>query len=109
MQKEIHLRVQLDNDHLVDSIHWEATDKPADASPKIKCFSLAIWDQEQRGTLRLDMWDKEMTMEEMNAFVVQAIGGLSELMANATGNEAAAVKIAEFAHALGQDLSRQGS
>lgn len=103
-QKDIHLRIQLDNDRLVDSIQWEATDKPEDASSRVKCFSLAIWDQDQKGTLRLDMWDKEMTMEEMNAFVVQAIGGMSELLANATGNQKAAVKIAEFAHTLGQEL-----
>ena len=109
MQKDIRLTVQLDNDRLVDSIHWEATDKPADASPQIKCFSLAIWDQEQRGTLRLDMWDKNMTMDEMNQFVVQAIGGLSELLANATGNEETGRKIAQFAHELGMDLQKQGA
>ena len=107
-QKDIHLRVQLDQDRLVESITWDATDKPQDASSSVKCFSLAIWDKDQRGTLRLDMWDKEMTMDEMNVFVVQAIGGLSELLVNATGNEGAARRVAEFAESLSRDL-QQGS
>lgn len=102
--KDITIQVKLSPDHQIEKILWNATDKPADSNPETKCFSLSIWDKDQMGTLRLDMWNGEMQVEEMNRFVVETIGGMSELLINATGNEAAAKSIAEFASRLSQTL-----
>ena len=102
--KEITIKVNLSSEHQIEKIFWNATDKPADSNPETKCFSLSIWDKEQLGTLRLDMWNGEMQVDEMNRFVVETIGGMSELLINAPGNEAAAKSIAEFATRLSQTL-----
>lgn len=84
---EIKLNIALDAQHVPDKIFWQATDAPSDGSQETKAFCLSIWEGESGAALKIDLWNKEMTVGEMKAFMIQTIGGMGETLFNATGDQ----------------------
>ena len=52
-----------------------------------KAISVALWDHIQKNTLRIDLWTKEMPVEEMKRFYVDCLGGIAQNVLTATGDE----------------------
>lgn len=89
---EIRFQVYLDDKNVPEAITWEATDAPEPGPQEAKAVVLAIWDPKTQSTLRIDLWTKEMPVDEMGEFVYQTLLTLADSYRNATGNsEAAAV------------------
>ena len=68
---DIRLSVQLDENNVPERIDWEAQDNATKSTSK--AVLLSIWDEKEKNTLRIDLWTKEMTVEEMKAFFHQNI------------------------------------
>ena len=83
----INFIVQLDSNNVPDKISWEATDKPDPGMSDTKSISIALWDHKQKNTLRIDLWTKDMPVEEMKRFYIDCIGGLAQSMLSSTGDE----------------------
>jgi gliding motility-associated protein GldC len=83
----INFTVQLDNNNVPDKIFWDATDKPDPELSETKSITLALWDHTQKNTLRIDLWTKDMPVEEMKKFYIDCIGGLAQSILTATGDE----------------------
>lgn len=86
-ESKINLRVELDNDNIPEKIFWDATDKDSTGEEETKSFSLSIWDHNNSSTLRIDLWNKEMPIDEMKRFYVDCLGGLAQSVLNSTGDE----------------------
>ena len=97
---EINLTVTLDEAHVPESINWTATDKPDDAPSETKAMALAIWDENLKNTMRMDLWTKEMTTDEMKMFVTDAIGGMAHSLESATNDTVMAGYIKELCSKL---------
>jgi gliding motility-associated protein GldC len=52
-----------------------------------KSISISLWDHVQKNTLRIDLWSKEMPVEEMRRFYIDCLGGLSQSILSSTGDE----------------------
>jgi gliding motility-associated protein GldC len=85
-ESKINLRVTLDKDSVPEKIYWNATDKDG-GEEETKTFSLSIWDAPNQSTLRIDLWNKEMPVDEMKRFYIDCLGGLAQSILNATGDE----------------------
>jgi gliding motility-associated protein GldC len=85
-KSDINFRVTLDEENVPETIHWEASDKASQDLENTKAISLSIWDHNQKNTLRIDLWTKEMPIDEMKRFYIDIIGGLSQSILNATGD-----------------------
>lgn len=85
-QSTIQFQIDLDKNNIPESIKWEATDKPGDLS-ETKSISLSLWDHEQKNTLRIDLWTKDMPVDEMKRFYIDCVGGLAQSALRATGDE----------------------
>jgi gliding motility-associated protein GldC len=58
--------VELDKDHVPEKISWSATDNPQGVVPtETKAVSISLWDQLQKQSLRIDLWAKDMPVDEM--------------------------------------------
>ncbi|HEY4654951.1 MAG TPA: gliding motility protein GldC [Cyclobacteriaceae bacterium] len=84
---EIKFTVSLDRNNVPEKISWEATDKPDQTLSETKSISIALWDQQQKSTLRIDLWTKDMPVDEMKRFYVDCVGGLAQSILQATGDE----------------------
>ncbi len=86
-ESEINLRIKLDDKNVPEKIYWNASDKEDQGEEETKSISLNIWDQLNSNTLRIDLWTKDMPVDEMKRFYVDCLGGLAQSMLNATGDE----------------------
>lgn len=81
---ELTFKVTVDENNLPVNISWEA----ADAGEKSECKSvmIALWDAKENNTLRIDLWTKDMMVDEMKKFYHQNIMTLTDTYIRATGD-----------------------
>ncbi|MDY7092981.1 MAG: gliding motility protein GldC [Acidobacteriota bacterium] len=102
--KQITLNVQLDEKRIAETIHWHATDAPHPEPQACDAFLLSIWDAANKATLRIDLWTKEMKVDQMNAFVLQTLMTMADTFQNATNNQEQADEIRAFTQDLATRL-----
>lgn len=94
--KEISITVELDDNDVPEKIDWNATDKEGEGIANCKAMLLSMWDPKKQDTLRLDLWTKEMTKEEMKIFFHQTLVTMADTLQNATEEEAMAEDMRDF-------------
>ena len=92
---DITLRVHLDANQVPERIEWNAVD--GGGAGVSKAVLLSLWDEQERNTLRIDLWTKEMTVEEMKAFFHQNILTMADTFERATGEGKMAAQMRDFA------------
>lgn len=86
-KSNIQFSIELDQQNVPEKIMWDATEKPDPGLSETKAISIALWDQSQKNTLRIDLWTKDMPVEEMKRFYIDCIGGMAQSVLSATGDE----------------------
>lgn len=99
---EIKFTVTLDEKNLPQKIDWSATDGGVVSSSK--AIMLSVWDSEEKNTLRIDLWTKEMMVDEMKQFFHQNLLSMSETLERATGEKEAAKAMRNFAQEFGERM-----
>src|SRR6185369_13405552 len=84
---EINFKVELDSNNVPEKIWWDATEKPEAGLTETKSISISLWDHVQKNTMRIDLWSKEMPVEEMKRFYIDCLGGLAQSILSSTGDE----------------------
>jgi gliding motility-associated protein GldC len=98
MQKStIKIGVTLDEEKMPEAIHWSASDTSAEDDRKAKAFFLSFWDGEDRAALRIDLWTKEMMVDEMADFFYQTLMSMADTYQRATRNAEMSQDIKQFA------------
>lgn len=83
----INFVVELDDKNIPTKILWDATDKPEEGFSETKSISVALWDDQHKNTLRIDLWANDMPLNEMKRFHIDCIGGLAQSVLSSTGDE----------------------
>lgn len=86
-KSEIKLVISLDEKNVPEKIEWIAEDSLNQNLKETKSISLSLWDEEKKNTLRIDLWTKDMTTENMKKFYIDCLGGLGQSILNSTGDE----------------------
>lgn len=99
---EISFKVTVDENNLPHTISWSAPDS-GEAS---ECNSLmiALWDKKENNTLRIDLWTKDMMVDEMKKFFHQNVMTLADTYLRATGDDATTKKVKQFFSELGKEM-----
>jgi gliding motility-associated protein GldC len=105
----ISFSIELDANNIPDKITWEASDKPDGSPSETKSISVALWDHTQKNTLRIDLWTKDMPVEEMKRFYIDCLGGLAQSMLTSTGDEVMANETHALCERLVQHLRQQNT
>jgi gliding motility-associated protein GldC len=87
MKKTINFTVELDQTNNPEKISWDATDKPDSVVSETKSISIALWDESQKDTLRIDLWTKDMTIDDMKRFQIACLGGIAQTILRSTQDE----------------------
>ncbi len=106
---DIHFRVHLDKQKVPQKIFWQATDVAHPTLTPTRAMSLSTWDHKQKNTLRIDLWTKDMSVVDMQSFVVDIIGSLGQSVLKATGDTVMAQKIIDFCHQLTSHIKKTTS
>ena len=103
-QANINISVELDENKIPEKLIWSAPD--GGVRNKIsKAIFLSIWDHNNRESLSIDLWTKEMPVDEMDEFFYQSILTMSEAYFKATENNKIKDAIKKFSQSIEEDLS----
>jgi gliding motility-associated protein GldC len=98
MQKStIKIDVTLDEQKMPEQIHWSATDTSSEEARNAKALFLSFWDGEDRAALRIDLWTKNMMVDEMADFFYQTFMSMADTYQRATQNPEMSQEIKKFA------------
>ena len=103
-KSEIKIFVELDNQKMPVNIEWEATDAGFDGKKPAKTLMLSLWDEKENVTLGIDLWTKEMTVEEMNLHYHQMLFKMADTFERATLNTEAAKLLKDFSSKFAKKL-----
>lgn len=93
----INIDVTLDKDRVPEDIRWNATDSRTENARKAKAMMLAFWDGEDKSALRIDLWTKDMMVDEMADFFYQTLMTMAETYQRATQDPALTGEMKQFA------------
>jgi gliding motility-associated protein GldC len=107
---EINIKVQLDDQKLPEKIVWTSTDAQNKEAVDCKAMFLSLWDPQYQNTLRLDLWTKDMPVDEMKRFFYETLMTMSDSFLKATGEKNIVEDLRDYcAHfAEKMDLKIQG-
>jgi gliding motility-associated protein GldC len=101
---EIRLTVDLDADNVATRILWEAAEAPGPGPAACQSMMLSVWDGGKKATAAIDLWTRDMTIDDMNLFFYQVLHKMADTYLRATKNESVAQTIHEFGNRFGQGL-----
>ncbi len=96
-QSNITVDIELDENKVPQNIEWVATDSTADMKQKAKSMMLAFWDGADKTALRIDLWTKDMMVDEMADFYYQTLMGMADSYLRATQQTELSADIKNFA------------
>tara|TARA_Y100001958_G_scaffold150974_1_gene135383 strand:+ start:594 stop:947 length:354 start_codon:yes stop_codon:yes gene_type:complete len=103
-QANINILVELDENKIPEKLTWSAPDGGVDKKNS-KAIFLSIWDHKNKESLSIDLWTKEMPLEEMNEFFYQSLLTMGEAFHKATGNNKIKGALKKFSESIEKDLN----
>lgn len=82
---EIKLTIELDDNNVPENITWESTDSENKEALAVKSMMLALWDHNFKNSLRIDLWTKDMPVDEMKRFFYETLQTMGDSFLRATG------------------------
>jgi gliding motility-associated protein GldC len=97
-KSSINIDILLDPEKVPENISWSASDSSADIAQKAKAMSIAFWDGADKTAMRIDLWTKDMMVDEMGEFFYQMMFSMSDTFRRATKNQEQADEMKQFAN-----------
>lgn len=91
----INLTVTLDENRIPEQLAWSAQDGGID-NEAAKAMLLSVWDHKNKETLRIDLWTKDMPVDEMKLFFHQSLVAMSDTFNRATQDEKMTATMKDF-------------
>lgn len=101
-KSEITFTISLDDNHLPEAIDWKASD--SEDGGACKATMISMWDPKDNNTMRIDLWTKDMPLDDMKLFTYQSLMTMADTFARATGEDEIAREIREFTNQIGEKM-----
>ena len=85
-KSEIKFLIELDEKKMPEKIQWQADDADFKGLKEAKTVMLSLWDKEDKITLGIDLWTKDMLVDDMNLHFYQIILKLGDTYRKSTNN-----------------------
>jgi gliding motility-associated protein GldC len=96
-KSNISIDVYLDDQKVPEQIKWKASDSNADMEQVAKAMMVAFWDGADKSALRIDLWTKEMMVDEMADFYYQLLMTMADTFNRATNQPELSTEMKAFA------------
>jgi len=95
MKKNLNFQVEVDENHLPVNIKMNASDGDVNET-NINALMISAWDAQNKETLRIDLWTKEMPIHEMFIMYHQTMTGMASSLEKATGHDKLAGALRDY-------------
>ena len=96
----ITIDVHLDKDKVPEQINWKADSSTADEMQRAKAMMLSFWDGADKSALRIDLWTKDMMIDEMADFFYQTMMTMADTYGRATNHAEIVEEMKKSAHSF---------
>ena len=103
INSEIKFNIELDENRVPEKLTWSAQDGGVQAE-EAKAIMLSIWDSKAKESMRIDLWTKDMPVDEMKIFFHQTLVAMSETFKRATDDEKMADTMKDFCDYFAEKL-----
>lgn len=103
MTSEIKFLVQLDENRIPEKLAWTAPDGGV-TSEETKAIMLSVWDNKAQETMRIDLWTKDMPVDEMKVFFHQTLVAMADTYYRATADEKMTDTMKDFCEYFAEKL-----
>ena len=100
---EIKFTVELDENKIPEKLIWDAKDGGI-SNEETKAFLISVWDGKKKETLKMDLWTKEMPLDEMKQFFHQTLLSMSDTFYRATNDEKMTATMRDFCDYFAEKL-----
>lgn len=100
---EIKFTIQLDENKIPEKLAWDAPDGGI-SNEDTKAVLISVWDAKARETLKMDLWTKDMPLEEMKHFFHQTLLSMSDTFYRATNDEKMTATMRDFCDYFAEKL-----
>ncbi|WP_018127305.1 gliding motility protein GldC [Balneola vulgaris] len=107
-KKEINITVELDQENVPSNIIWRATDLQGLDEAQCRAMLLSLWDSDKKDTLKLDLWTREMTVDEMKIFFHQTLVTMADTLKRATNDERITGDMMDFCDYFAEKMEIKG-
>lgn len=102
-KSEIAFKVGLDENRIPEEISWNAEDGGI-KNEDTKAIMLSVWDHKTKDTLRMDLWTKDMPVDEMKQFFHQTLVSMAGSFERATNDEKMSATMRDFCDYFAEKL-----
>ena len=99
----ITLKVALDENRVPEKLSWSAQDGGIE-NEEAKAMLLSVWDSKNQESLKIDLWTKDMPVDEMKVFFHQTLLALSDTFMKATQDEKMTATFKDFCDYFAEKL-----
>ena len=103
LTSKIELNIELDDNRVPEKLHWTAQDGGI-TNEEAKAMMLAVWDAKTQETLRIDLWTKDMPVDEMKVFFHQTLVAMSDTFQRATQDDKMSATMKDFCDYFAEKL-----
>ena len=100
----ISIEVTVDENKIPEKIIWSAPDGGVE-DEVAQAMLLAFWDGQNQETLRMDLWVKEMPVDQMKMFFHQTLLTMSDTYLRATHDEKMTATMKDFCDYFAEKLN----
>lgn len=103
LQSEIKINIELDENRVPEKINFTAPDGGVVNQPS-KAMMLSVWDADKQEALRIDLWTKDMPVDEMKIFFHQTLVSMADTFHRATQDEKMTLTMKDFCEYFAEKL-----
>ncbi len=105
---EIKINVTLDENRIPEKMLWTAEDGGI-KNEAAKAVLLSVWDHKAKESLRIDLWTKDMPLDEMKVFFHQTLSAMTDTFERATNDEKMSATMRDFCDYFAEKLDLKKS
>jgi gliding motility-associated protein GldC len=100
---KIEFTVGLDENKVPEKLHWTA-EEGGISNEEAKALMISVWDSKTKDTLRMDLWTKDMPIDEMKQFFHQTLVAMAGTFERATNDEKMSATMRDFCDYFAEKL-----
>lgn len=100
---KIEFNIGLDENKVPEEMNWSAQDGGINEE-ETKALMISVWDSSNKDTLRMDLWTKDMPMDEMKQFYHQTLLSMADSFERATSDTKMSATMRDFCDYFAEKL-----
>ena len=107
MKQTLKFEIKLDENNLPLNIEMQSSDNSS-SEKEIKALMVSAWAAKSKETLRIDLWTKDMPVNEMFIMYHQTMMGMAATLERATGHDKLAGALRDYCDFFAEQTEIKG-